>query len=46
MSMCGEVENLQYQIKQKEMQLEDLKARLTNLNKIINNDRQLNLDLK
>ena len=45
MSMCGEVENLQHEIKQKELELESLKLRLKTLEKIIDDDRQLKFDM-
>ena len=43
--MCGEVENLQHEIKQKELELESLKLRLKTLEKIIDDDRQLKFDM-
>lgn len=45
MSMCGEVENLQHEIKQKELELESLKLRLKSLEKIIDDDRQFKFDM-
>ena len=45
MSMCGEVENLKYEIKNKELELESLRQRLMRFNKAINDDRQLKFDL-
>lgn len=45
MSMCGEVENLQHEIKQKELELESLKLRLNALEKIIDDDRQFKFDM-
>lgn len=45
MSMCGEVENLQHEIKKKELELESLKLQLKTLEKIIADDRQLKFDM-
>jgi SMC interacting uncharacterized protein involved in chromosome segregation len=43
--MCGEVENLQHEIKKKELELESLKLRLKTLEKIIDDDRQFKFDM-
>ena len=45
MSMCGEVENLQHEIKQKKLELKSLQSRLKALEKIIDDDRQLKFDM-
>lgn len=45
MSMCGEVENLQREIRQKKLELESLKQRLNSLENIIEDDRQLKFDM-
>lgn len=45
MSMCGEVENLQHQIRQKKIELKSLQRRLKDLEKIIDDDRQLKFDM-
>jgi hypothetical protein len=46
MSMCGEVENLRREIEQKELELASLKQRLWKLNKVINDDRQLDFNME
>lgn len=45
MSMCGEVENLQHEIRQKKIELKSLQRRLKDLEKIIEDDRQLKFDM-
>lgn len=45
MSMCGEVENLQHEIRQKKIELKSLQRRLKDLEKIIDDDRQLKFDM-
>ena len=45
MSMCGEVENLQHEIRQKKIELKSLQRRLKDLEKIIGDDRQLKFDM-
>jgi hypothetical protein len=44
--MCGEVENLRREIEQKELELASLKQRLWKLNKVINDDRQLDFNME
>ena len=39
MSMCGEMENLAYEIKQKELELKSLQTRLSNLAEIVDRGR-------
>lgn len=43
--MCGEVENLQHEIRQKKIELKSLQRRLKDLEKIIDDDRQLKFDM-
>ena len=45
MSMCGEVENLQHEIRQKKIELKSLQRRLKDLEKIIDDGRQLKFDM-
>ena len=46
MSMCGEVENLQREIKQKKIELKSLQRRLKDLEKIVFDDRQLDFHME
>jgi len=45
MSMCGEVENLEHEIKVKKEELKDLEKRLEALYKIIDEQKQPLLDM-
>lgn len=45
MSMRGEIENLQREIEQKKIELKSLQRRLKDLEKIIDDDRQLKFDM-
>lgn len=43
MSMCGEIENLEWEIQQKKIELESLQKRLEELQRIVDEQRQPSL---
>ena len=45
MSMCGEIENLEWEIQQKKIELESLQKRLEELQRIVDEERQPLLDM-
>lgn len=45
MSMCGEIENLEWEIQQKKIELESLQKRLEELQRIVDEQRQPLLDM-
>lgn len=44
MSMCGEIENLEWEIKQTKMRLDDLEKRLDDLRRLTSPQIELDLD--
>lgn len=45
MSMCGELENLEYEIKNKRLELESLERRRDDLQRLIDERKQPRLDM-